>query len=139
MRSIELPVVGAPRAKTVVMEDAATEFVKIMGWSNGVALFMAKSPAPISPTRPLNPYAPWMQGTGYLVARDACTNQRLPIDCMDNALDVLKAYNAWKREFQHRCLFPGSAGHLVESAERGLQAAAARTKFVAFGQGHDRA
>jgi hypothetical protein len=139
MWSIELPVVGLPTVKTVVMQDSATEFVKIMGWSNGVALFVAKNPAPISPTRPLNPYAPWMQGTGYLVARDARTNQSLSIDCMDNALEVLMAYNVWKREFQHQCLFPGSAGHLVNNAERGLQAAAARTKFVAFGQGHDRA
>lgn len=137
MRSIELPVVGFPSVRSVVIEDSTTEFVKIMGWSNGVALYIAKNPAPISPTRPLNPYAPWMQGNGYLVARDACTSLPLPIDCVDNALDILKAYNVWKREFQHQCLFPGSVGHLVNKAERELQATAARTKFVDFWQGTD--
>lgn len=137
MRSIELPVVGSPSPKTVVLEEAATEFVKIVRWSNGLALCLAKNPAPISPTRPLNPHAPWMQGIGYLVVRDACTNQSVSIDCIDNALEILEAYNVWKKECQHQCLFPGSVGHLVKRAEHELQAAAARTKFVAFGQGID--
>ena len=137
MRSIELPIVGQPFLSTVSIDARNTEYVKLVGWSNGMALYMAKTPAPISPTRPLNPHAPWMQGVGYLVVRDSMTKQTMPIDRIDNALDCLDAYNAWKKEHQQQCLFPGSIGHLVRSAEQRLMSIAARTKFVTFVQDAD--
>jgi hypothetical protein len=137
MRSIELPVTGAPVMRAVTLDERNTEFVKIVAWSNGAALYMAKNPAPVSPTRPLNPHAPWMQGVGYLVVRDVATNRMMPADRVDNALECLDAYNAWKKECQHQCLFPGSAGDLVRAAESRLQSTAARTKFASFVQDGD--
>jgi hypothetical protein len=137
MRCIELPIVGSPFFNDIYLDAMNTEFVKLVGWSNGMALYMAKNPAPISPTRPLNPHAPWMQGVGYLVIRDSVTKQMMPIDRVDNALECLDAYNAWKKEHQYQCLFPGSIGHLVRSAEQRMMSAAARTKFVALLQDPD--
>jgi hypothetical protein len=137
MRCIELPIVGTPFFNDVYLDALDAEFVKLVGWSNGAALYMAKNPAPISPTRPLNPHAPWMQGVGYLVVRDSMTKQMMTIDLVDNAIECLDAYNAWKKEHQHQCLFPGSVGHLVGSAMQRLMSAAARTKFAAFVQDAD--
>lgn len=137
MRCIELPIIGAPFFNDVALDAGNTDFVKVVGWSNGMTLYVAKTPAPISPTRPLNPHAPWMQGLGHLVVRDAMTKQMMPIDNVDNALDCLDAYNAWKKEVQHQCLFPGSIGHLVRSAEQRLMSTAARTKFATFVQDAD--
>lgn len=138
MRCIELPISGSPFFNDVNLDALDTEFVKLVGWSsNGMALYVAKNPAPISPTRPLNPHAPWMQGVGYLVVRDSMTKQAVPIDLVDNALECLDAFNAWKKEDQHQCLFPGSVGDLVRSAEQRLMSTAARTKFAAFVQDTD--
>lgn len=135
--SIELPVTGSPFMSTVTLDENYTEFVKIVSWTNGMAMYMAKSPAPISPTRPLNPHAPWMQGVGHLVVRDVVTKDAVAIDCVDNALECLKAYNAWKKEFQHQCLFPGSIGQLVAEAEQRMLSTATRTIFASFVQDGD--
>ena len=139
MWSIELPISGPPTVSAVALDERNSEFVKMVAWSNGMALYMAKNPAPISPTRPLNPHAPWMQGVGYLVVRDAVTKQVLPVQCVDNAMECLAAYNAWKKEDQHQCLFPGSVGDLVGAAEQRLAAAALRTKFESTVQDIDEA
>lgn len=125
---VELPVVGPPATRDMRIDESVADIVKLVGWANGAALCLAKAPGPISPTRPLNPHAQWMQGPGYLVVRDAA-RRFVGVECIDNALEVLAAYNALKAEAQHACLFPGSNGHLVDRAEHALMAAAARTKF----------
>lgn len=128
--SIELPLSGRPSLKVVSFDDDITYYVKIVEWpTNMTALYMAKDNAPISPTRPLNPYAPWMQGVGHLIIVDMVTDSRLSIELADNVLDCLADYNKWKAEYQHECLFPGSSGHLVESARHALLSTARRTKF----------
>lgn len=131
-----VPVTGRPHL-TVLSERPSerSEYVQIVSWSNGLELCLLKSSDPISPTRPLNPYAPWMQGDGLLIARSPKT--LVSITCIDNALDCLAAYNTWKAELQHACLFPGGAGYLVERAEHALLLTAARTNVGDVGQDGD--